>query len=319
MATSQKTWKSREEFKAAKALEEARKAGTALPEVDEEGVDINPHIPQYISKLPWYYEAEGPTLRHQKKEEKKKTPLDVWYPRGKFAVTATKYRKGSCTNCGAMTHSAKFCTERPRKIGAKYSGKDICPDEVIADLELDYEAKRDRWNGYSPDDYKKVMELMEKTEAERRKKKELEQAQKFLNKEKQDPDEEEEDDYKLDGSKDDAGQFSKRDIKARTTVRNLRIREDTAKYLLNLDPNSAYYAPKSRSMRDNPHPDKDPSEVTFMGENHIRFTGETKELYELQKFAWETRIEGQEIDPVAIPSLASVKYKEYKKEKEEKK
>lgn len=30
------------------------------------------------------------------------------------------------------------------------------------------------------------------------------------------------------------------------SVRNLRIREDTAKYLLNLDPESAYYDPKSR-------------------------------------------------------------------------
>ncbi len=30
------------------------------------------------------------------------------------------------------------------------------------------------------------------------------------------------------------------------SVRNLRIREDIAKYLLNLDPNSAHYDPKSR-------------------------------------------------------------------------
>lgn len=30
------------------------------------------------------------------------------------------------------------------------------------------------------------------------------------------------------------------------SVRNLRIREDTAKYLLNLDLESAYYDPKSR-------------------------------------------------------------------------
>ena len=29
------------------------------------------------------------------------------------------------------------------------------------------------------------------------------------------------------------------------SVRNLRIREDTAKYLLNLDPESAYYDPKA--------------------------------------------------------------------------
>lgn len=44
----------------------------------------------------------------------------------------------------------------------------------------------------------------------------------------------------------------KLDTKTRITVRNLRIREDTAKYLINLDPSSAYYDPKTRSMRDNP-------------------------------------------------------------------
>ena len=40
--------------------------------------------------------------------------------------------------------------------------------------------------------------------------------------------------------------------KQRITVRNLRIREDTAKYLFNLDVNSAFYDPKTRSMRENP-------------------------------------------------------------------
>ena len=46
---------------------------------------------------------------------------------------------------------------------------------------------------------------------------------------------------------------TKVDPKQRITVRNLRIREDVAKYLRNLDPNSAYYDPKTRSMRDNPY------------------------------------------------------------------
>lgn len=46
---------------------------------------------------------------------------------------------------------------------------------------------------------------------------------------------------------------TKVDSKQRITVRNLRIREDTANYLRNLDPNSAYYDPKTRSMRDNPY------------------------------------------------------------------
>ena len=55
---------------------------------------------------------------------------------------------------------------------------------------------------------------------------------------------------------------TKFDSKTRTTVRNLRIREDTAKYLYNLDPNSAFYDPKTRSMRENPfkNTNKDPSE-----------------------------------------------------------
>ena len=43
------------------------------------------------------------------------------------------------------------------------------------------------------------------------------------------------------------------DSKRRITVRNLRIREDIAKYLRNLDPNSAYYDPKTRAMRENPY------------------------------------------------------------------
>lgn len=50
---------------------------------------------------------------------------------------------------------------------------------------------------------------------------------------------------------------TKVDSKQRITVRNLRIREDTAKYLRNLDLGSAYYDPKTRSMRENPNPGKD--------------------------------------------------------------
>ena len=46
--------------------------------------------------------------------------------------------------------------------------------------------------------------------------------------------------------------------------RNLRIREDIAKYLLNLDVNSAYYDPKTRSMREDPLPDADPNEKFYL-------------------------------------------------------
>lgn len=48
------------------------------------------------------------------------------------------------------------------------------------------------------------------------------------------------------------GQSVDMDSRTRITVRNLRIREDTAKYLYNLNESGPYYDPKSRSMRENP-------------------------------------------------------------------
>ena len=59
--------------------------------------------------------------------------------------------------------------QRPRKVGAKFSNKDICPDErVQPDLSFSYDAKRDRWNGYNPDDHQHVIEEYEKVEVAKR-------------------------------------------------------------------------------------------------------------------------------------------------------
>ncbi len=66
---------------------------------------------------------------------------------------------------------------------------------------------------------------------------------------------------------------TKVDASERYTVRNLRIREDTAKYLRNLDPNSAHYDPKTRSMRKNPYEGtgKSVEEVDYAGDNFVRW------------------------------------------------
>jgi pre-mRNA-processing factor SLU7 len=152
-----------------------------------------------------------------------------------------------------MTHNAKDCLERPRKLGARWTGRDIAPDEIIHDNSVEnWDSKRDRWDGYDPASHKRVIEEHEALEEARRKLREeqidsttdLKEVQKMAKtgKKKRKDDEdfgssdesEDEDDLKYADAADVVGQ--KLDAKTRVTVRNLRIREDTAKYLVNLDP-----------------------------------------------------------------------------------
>ena len=303
---------SREEWRKQKELEEARKAGTAPAAVDEEGKDINPHIPQYISSAPWYIGSRGPTLKHQRarSSEEKGSLVNAYYDRGLTSTRANKWRKGACENCGAMTHKRKDCLERPRAKLAKYTNEDIAPDEkLVGDLPLDYDGKRDRWAGFDPSTYKAVVEEYEQVEEAKRKLKET-----------RGPDAEDSDDDE------DADKYAdhidmpgtKVDSKQRITVRNLRIREDTAKYLRNLDPESAYYDPKTRSMRDDPYKNSNkraPDE--FTGENFVRFTGDTLSAYEAQKFAWTASEKGVDVHLNAEPTRAELVHKQFKEKSTE--
>ncbi|KAH1023881.1 pre-mRNA-splicing factor Slu7 [Dendroctonus ponderosae] len=302
--------KSREDWRKAKELEEARKAGTAPAAVDEDGKDINPHIPQYISNAPWYYGTSGPTLKHQRPQEehqKQYSDLDDWYQRGTDrSKIVTKFRKGACENCGAMTHKKKDCMDRPRKVGAKYSMTNILPDEFNQkNLALSFDGKRDRWSGYNPTEYKCVIDEFQQ----------VEQAKQQLKADKLDAassDDDQKDEDKYVDEVDMPG--TKVDSKQRITVRNLRIREDTAKYLHNLDPNSAYYDPKTRSMRENPNPAKDD---TYEGENFVRFTGDTKTHAKAQLFAWEAYEKGVDVHLLAEPTKLELLKKEYESKKEQ--
>lgn len=312
--------KTREEWKKAKELEEARKAGTVPAAVDEEGKDINPHIPQYIATAPWYFGAGGPTLKHQRPQPEKlvsHTRLNDHYVRGQKGSTAIRYRKGACENCGALGHNKKDCFERPRKVGAKYNACNIAADDILLPkLDLDFDGKRDRWNGFDPSDYTAVVEEHKKIEDFKRqiKAKKLKEGEEVSDGE---PDDDDEDEDKYAESVDMPG--TKVDSKQRITVRNLRIREDTAKYLRNLNPSSAYYDPKTRSMRDNPYigTGRKDEEVDFAGENFVRFTGDTVTQAKAQLFAWDAYEKGVDVSLQAEPTKLELLQKQFMGKKEE--
>ncbi|CAN7999507.1 unnamed protein product [Ixodes pacificus] len=317
---------SREDWRKAKELEEARKAGTAPAAVDEEGKDINPHIPQYISSAPWYFGAKGPTLKHQRPQPEKQrefSQINDYYSRGEFEGRASKYRKGACENCGALTHKKKDCLERPRKVGAKFTNDDIAPDEKdLPSLKLDYDGKRDRWNGFDPACYHGVIEEYRKVEEAKRQLKEdrLKHDIMSLETTRERDDSEDEVDGDEDKYADNADMpGTKVDSKQRITVRNLRIREDVAKYLRNLDPNSAYYDPKTRSMRDNPYKNsnKTPEELHFAGDNFVRYSGDTQKIAEAQLFAWQAYEKGVDVHLQAEPTKAELLNKEFLSKEDE--
>ncbi|GER49087.1 pre-mRNA-splicing factor SLU7 [Striga asiatica] len=254
-------------------------------------------------------------------------------------------------HCGAMTHDKKSCVERPRKMGAKWTGKSIAPDEKIENFELDYDGKRDRWNGYDAASYKHVIQMYEARDEARNKYLKEQQLKKLEekngnqnNEDGVSDDEDNEDSLKIDEAKVDESKqmdFAKVEKRVRTTGGGstgtvlqctfteltiactshdssylLRIREDTAKYLLNLDVNSAHYDPKTRSMREDPLPDMDPNEKFYAGDNQNRVSGQALEFKQLNIHAWEAFDKGHDVHMQAAPSQAELLYKNFKINKE---
>lgn len=350
------------DFKKKREIEEARRNGTLPPEQDADGNLINPHNPEYISKRPWYLGDSGPSLKHQTIQNQSHLlsaqEADELYTRGRKQAAAAaaerprKWRKGACKNCGATSHKTTECVERPRKVGAWKTNKDIKADEVLVDVrsqqfgKLAFDAKRDQWLGYDPREHDRTIERYEKIDAARKKlrmdkvNKKLQQQSadgknKNKNKGKAKSDGESgsdsDSDYESgDGSEDE--EFRDRDegpmftervarqggvggAQMKVTVRNLRIREDTAKYLRNLNPNSAYYDPKTRSMRDNPNPELNPEDSAFIGDNAVRFTGDAQKFASQQLFAWEAYQKGSEVHEIANPSQAEFLKKQYEERK----
>ncbi|KAJ5025375.1 ANTH-domain-containing protein [Bipolaris maydis] len=275
------------------------------PDVSAAAKERNEYIPSFISKKPFYAVDENGEdttdyLEHQRLQKQEQD--SKWYDRGKKAgPAATKFRKGACENCGAMTHKKKDCLSRPRKAGAKYTGKNIEADEVIQDVQLGFDAKRDRWNGYDASNFVEVIEEYNAMEEIRKKAKEAEKGDKS--------DEDEGDKY---DAETDMGR------KQATSTRNLRLREDTAKYLLNLDLDSAKYDPKTRSMVDS-GATADSAAQLVAEEGFMKASGDAAEFERAQRYAWETQERGDKnkIHLQANPTSGEVMRKKQLKEAEE--
>ena len=240
----------------------------------------NEYIPSFISKAPFYATGtDEDYLEHQRLQSLPTDTLDKakWYSRGqKAAPAATKFRKGACENCGAMTHKTKECLSRPRKQGAKWTGRDIQADEVVEDVKLGWDAKRDRWNGYDAREYSAVVAEYEELEAA---KKAAKPSNQLLTEDGEDgstPGADEETRY---AEETDMGRNQP------TSTRQLRLREDTAKYLINLDLESARYDPKTRSM------DAAPTKQDDAEDGFVRPTleGDAASFERAQRYAWETQ------------------------------
>ncbi|KAL4783049.1 Pre-mRNA-splicing factor slu7 [Aspergillus varians] len=275
----------------------------------------NEYIPAFISKKPFYVDddsAENDYLEHQRLQ-KSTTDQSKWYERGKRAgPAATKYRKGACENCGAMTHKTKECLSRPRKQGAKWTGKDIQADEVIQNVDLGWDAKRDRWNGYDAGEYREVVEEYEELEKIKRQAKMAKIANGETENTNDDLDEEAPEQEARYAEESDMGRQQS------TSTRNLRIREDTAKYLLNLDLDSAKYDPKTRRMVDMGAAE-DQAAALVAEENFVRSSGDAAEFERAQRYAWEAQERGtQKIHLQANPTSGEISRKKQLAETEAK-
>lgn len=277
------------------------------------GKMINPHNPDFVTQRPWYLGESGPSLSHHvarkdrqvsmaeadaavaaarskweaaTKAAEDEAPAVVavgtwiealyqgkrpWLPAKVSKVRLDGSLDLSFENGRSSTRVSRNHVKIPKASGGSRS--------ALTNSQLSWDGKRDLWHGYDASKHQ---------EAAVRRYAEMDAERAAIGEEEV----ELKDDEQKDFQRRIARQGGVGGAQMKTTVRNLRIREDTAKYLRNLDPQSAYYDPKSRAMRENPTPHLDPSETVYAGDNFARATGDAVQLSATEVFAWDVERKG---------------------------
>jgi pre-mRNA-processing factor SLU7 len=303
--------------------------------------------PDYITKVPWYLDNGENNVKHQNAWQSK-TVSDGWYKRGTKGDIKKTWEKGSCKNCGARTHQEKECLERPRKVKACINQKNLKSDDHLETLDFNYVTKRDQWNGYDGSTFIRQIHEFERQETVRKevranKKAAAKRKAQELGEDLPESASESEDEDRIGDFQDSNIQSNSKSSVTKTSSRNLRMREDIAKYLVNIHSES-FYDPITRSMRADPMTDAQRKELeektddvhiqamAFRGENWVKQTGDTGHFTEQNVFCWnqyKTKVAGADdvgtcstkskiVHAAVLPTQASKLHQEYKKRMAEK-
>lgn len=248
----------------------------------------NVHIPRYIKNQPWFYqdgkkqEAENDYLVHHRQLKKggaldidnnsePKQGLGIKDEFETVRVVRTSKRGGKgCENCGSVGHSRRDCLERARKVPRLVAdaGEAISVRKEVGSL--DWDARKDRWFGYTGKEYDEVLKKWanrQETAAQ-------------PDQDWWDTDEEVEL-TKLGLYKDTGGVLRAEEFGNTKLQRaSVRLREDRAAYLNDLNAEEIKYDPKSRLYKTESLGTVD--EESKMFRRHL--TGEGKALEELNRF-----------------------------------
>ncbi|CAB4255728.1 similar to Saccharomyces cerevisiae YDR088C SLU7 RNA splicing factor, required for ATP- independent portion of 2nd catalytic step of spliceosomal RNA splicing [Maudiozyma barnettii] len=258
---------------------------------DKNAKKENEHLPRYIKNKPWYNDTDKSDdyLSHHRQSQKEGNLLDIennneakyglgihdtFMPNNKVMSNERKKGKPTCTNCGSFDHTKKDCMERPRKVQQTKSIPNYIPTNgnVMNDKEMDWDARKDRWFGYSGKEYNDTLAKWEQNKSR----------QGNINNQR-DTNEEYDTDEEVELAKLQLGNYksTKEDQNKEKGSTAIRIREDKAAYLNDLNSETTNYDPKSRLYKNDNLGSID--EKSKMFRRHL--TGEGLEFDELNQMA----------------------------------